>query len=87
MIFSTLSRPHKRPVNHVTRQPTCEIVCAIGDNKHVHLKTELRGHEDFSFGTAWHPSGNTFEAGSEDRTLRVRDVRDMSESLQVVALR
>lgn len=83
------------PVNHATRQPAGKIVCAVGDDKLVQMLdgdsgdriAELRGHDDFSFATAWHPDGTIFATGSQDGTCRVWDVRNMSQSLRIIGAR
>lgn len=36
------------------------------------------GHLDYSFATAWHPDGNIFATGNQDKTCRVWDVRKLS---------
>lgn len=84
--------PLPSAVNHATRQGCGKMVCAVGDDKLVHVldgdtgKTiaRLQGHSDFSFATWWHPSGNYFASGSQDMTSRVWDVRQMSQSLCVL---
>ncbi|KAI7734815.1 hypothetical protein M8C21_017788, partial [Ambrosia artemisiifolia] len=45
----------------------------------------LQGHLDFSFASAWHPSGQTFVTGNQDKTCRVWDVRKLSESFMAMA--
>ncbi|MCI24682.1 WD-repeat protein-like protein, partial [Trifolium medium] len=30
----------------------------------------LSGHQDYSFASAWHPGGNTFATGNQDKTCR-----------------
>ncbi|KAB1226578.1 putative WD repeat-containing protein C2A9.03 [Morella rubra] len=41
----------------------------------------LCGHLDFSFASAWHPDVVTFATGNQDKTCRVWDVRNLSESV------
>jgi len=44
----------------------------------------LRGHLDFSFAAAWHPSGLLLATGNQDATSRVWDLRNTKESLHVL---
>lgn len=44
----------------------------------------MKGHLDFSFASAWHPDGNTFATGNQDKTCRVWDVRHLSESITIL---
>ena len=44
----------------------------------------LRGHLDFSFAAAWHPSGLLLATGNQDATTRVWDLRNTRESLHVL---
>ena len=44
----------------------------------------LRGHLDFSFAAAWHPSGLLLATGNQDATARVWDLRNTKESLHVL---
>lgn len=41
----------------------------------------LHGHLDFSFASAWHPDGQTFATGNQDKTCRVWDIRNLSKSV------
>ena len=80
------------PVNHATRQPNGKMIVVAGDDKPVQILdgdsgeriTQLHGHKHFSFATGWHPSGQMFATGSQDRTCRVWDVRNMSQSFSVL---
>lgn len=45
---------------------------------------DLRGHLDYSFASAWNPDGRTFATGNQDKTCRVWDVRNLSQSLAVL---
>lgn len=81
-----------KPVNHATRQPDGKMVAVAGDDKPIQVIdgesgdriAQLPGHKDFSFATGWHPDGRMFATGSQDRTCRVWDVRNMSRSLSVL---
>lgn len=44
----------------------------------------LSGHLDFSFASAWHPDGVTFSTGNQDKTCRVWDIRNLSQSVAVL---
>ncbi|KAH9804551.1 WD REPEATS REGION domain-containing protein [Citrus sinensis] len=44
----------------------------------------LCGHLDFSFASAWHPDGVTFATGNQDKTCRIWDLRNLSESVAVL---
>lgn len=44
----------------------------------------LKGHLDYSFASAWHPDGHILATGSQDKTCRLWDVRNTSESLAVL---
>lgn len=81
-----------KPVNHATRQPNGKMVAVAGDHHSIQVidgdKGDkialLRGHEDFSFATSWHPNGRMFATGSQDKTCRIWDVRNMSQSFCVL---
>ncbi|XP_059658556.1 uncharacterized WD repeat-containing protein C2A9.03-like [Cornus florida] len=80
------------PVNHTSLSPDGKLVVIVGDNPDGILvdsqtgKTvmPLRGHLDFSFASAWHPDGNTFATGNQDKTCRVWDARNLSKSVAVL---
>uniref|UniRef100_A0A6V7QXG1 Uncharacterized protein n=1 Tax=Ananas comosus var. bracteatus TaxID=296719 RepID=A0A6V7QXG1_ANACO len=80
------------PVNHTSLSPDGKLLVIVGDNpegiladahtgKTVH---DLRGHLDYSFASAWNPDGRTFATGNQDKTCRVWDVRNLSQSLAVL---
>ncbi|OAY75061.1 putative WD repeat-containing protein [Ananas comosus] len=50
----------------------------------VNTVHDLRGHLDYSFASAWNPDGRTFATGNQDKTCRVWDVRNLSQSLVVL---
>jgi len=80
------------PVNHATRQPEGKMVAVAGDDNPIQVIdgdsgdriARLHGHEEYSFATGWHPGGRMFATGSQDRTCRVWDVRNMSQSISVL---
>ncbi|KAI3820430.1 hypothetical protein L1987_07977 [Smallanthus sonchifolius] len=77
------------PVNHTSISPDGKLLIVVGDNPEGLLvdsssgKTvaSLHGHLDFSFASAWHPDGQTFATGNQDKTCRVWDVRNLSKSV------
>jgi WD40 repeat protein len=83
---------YEKAVNHATRQPDGKMAAIVGDDKPVFVMdgdsgekiARLHGHEDFSFATGWHPNGRLFATGSQDRTCRVWDVRNMAQSVAVL---
>lgn len=44
----------------------------------------MHGHLDYSFASAWHPNGQIFATGNQDRTCRVWDVRNLSKAVTVL---
>ncbi|KAH9804555.1 WD REPEATS REGION domain-containing protein [Citrus sinensis] len=50
----------------------------------VNTTASLCGHLDFSFASAWHPDGVTFATGNQDKTCRIWDLRNLSESVAVL---
>ncbi|KAB5521983.1 hypothetical protein DKX38_026302 [Salix brachista] len=80
------------PVNHTSLSPDGKLLTIVGDNPAGMLvnsstgKTvaSLSGHRDFSFASAWHPDGVTFATGNQDKTCRIWDTRNLSESVAVL---
>ncbi|KAL2455372.1 Transducin/WD40 repeat-like superfamily protein [Abeliophyllum distichum] len=80
------------PVNHTSLSPDGKLIIIVGDNPDGMLvdsqtgKTvmPLHGHLDFSFASAWHPDGNLFATGNQDKTCRVWDARNLSKSVAVL---
>nr|AHG30905.1 putative WD-repeat protein [Narcissus tazetta] len=79
------------PVNHTSLSPDGKLLAIVGDDPEgllvdAHtgkIVKELHGHKDYSFASAWHPDGNVFATGNQDKTCRLWDVRNLSESLAV----
>ncbi|XP_059666602.1 uncharacterized WD repeat-containing protein C2A9.03-like isoform X2 [Cornus florida] len=77
------------PVNHTSQSPDGKLLVIVGDNKDGLLvdsgtgKTVVPfiGHLDFSFASAWRPDGLTFATGNQDKTCRIWDVRNLSNSV------
>lgn len=44
----------------------------------------VKGHRDYSFASAWHPDGRSFATGSQDKTCRVWDVRNLTKPVTVL---
>ncbi|BAB02803.1 WD domain protein-like [Arabidopsis thaliana] len=80
------------PVNHASLSPDGKLLAIVGDNPEGLIvdpntgKTleTLSGHLDFSFASAWHPDGVTFSTGNQDKTCRVWDIRNLSQSVTVL---
>ncbi|KAL6543029.1 hypothetical protein OROHE_010549 [Orobanche hederae] len=77
------------PVNHTSLNPDGNLLIVVGDDRDgllVDFRTgkaiaTLCGHSDYSFASAWHPSGTTFATGNQDRTSRIWDIRNLSKSV------
>ncbi|KAE9599150.1 hypothetical protein Lal_00043852 [Lupinus albus] len=80
------------PVNHTSLSLDSKIIAIVGDNPEGLLVdsqtgktiTSLYGHLDYSFASAWHPDGRIFATGNQDKTCRVWDVRNLSQSVAVL---
>jgi WD40 repeat protein len=44
----------------------------------------MKGHLDYSFASAWSPDGLTFATGNQDKTCRIWDARNLSQSVHVL---
>ncbi|KAL0328612.1 UNVERIFIED_CONTAM: putative WD repeat-containing protein C2A9.03 [Sesamum calycinum] len=81
--------PFSWPVNHTSLSPDGRLLLIVGDDpdgilvdfRSGEVIASLRGHSDYSFATAWHPSGLTFATGNQDRTCRIWDMRNLSNSV------
>ncbi|KAG9157377.1 hypothetical protein Leryth_005001 [Lithospermum erythrorhizon] len=58
--------------------------CLLADAKSGKVVSNLRGHLDYSFSSAWHPDGRIVATGNQDTTCRLWDLRNLSESLAVL---
>ncbi|VVB16183.1 unnamed protein product [Arabis nemorensis] len=80
------------PVNHSSLSPDGKLVAVVGDDPNGLLVDSsngqtvgtLKGHLDYSFASAWHPNGVTFATGNQDKTCRIWDTRNLSESVAVL---
>ncbi|KAK4386860.1 putative WD repeat-containing protein C2A9.03 [Sesamum angolense] len=81
--------PFSWPVNHTSLSPDSRLLLIVGDDpdgilvdfRSGEVIASLRGHSDYSFASAWHPSGLTFATGNQDRTCRIWDMRNLSNSV------
>ncbi|XP_074572598.1 putative WD repeat-containing protein C2A9.03 isoform X4 [Curcuma longa] len=79
-------------VNSTSTSPDGRLLAIVGDNKDGLLvdpqsgkvASNLKGHFDYSFASAWHPDGSIIATGSQDKTCRLWDVRNTSHSLAVL---
>ncbi|KAL3830449.1 hypothetical protein ACJIZ3_019251 [Penstemon smallii] len=58
--------------------------CLIADAQSGKILSNLKGHLDYSFASAWHPDGRILATGNQDTTCRLWDIRNLSESLSVL---
>lgn len=50
----------------------------------LQVAASVRGHQDYSFASAWHPDGHVFATGNQDKTCRVWDVRNLSSPIAIL---
>ncbi|CAO3686287.1 unnamed protein product [Umbelopsis ramanniana] len=68
------------------------ILCAVGDSTDSILADAqsgevikvLHGHIDYSFACCWSPDDRYLATGNQDKTTRIYDIRNMSETLHVL---
>ncbi|KAJ1267439.1 hypothetical protein BS78_07G055800 [Paspalum vaginatum] len=80
------------PVNHTSLSPDGKLAIIVGDDTDALLvdansgKTihSMKGHLDYSFASAWNPDGQTFATGNQDKTCRIWDARNLSQSVHVL---
>ncbi|WVZ94945.1 hypothetical protein U9M48_040771 [Paspalum notatum var. saurae] len=79
-------------VNHTSLSPDGKLAIIVGDDTDALLvdansgKTihSMKGHLDYSFASAWNPDGRTFATGNQDKTCRIWDARNLSQSVHVL---
>ncbi|XP_010916899.1 uncharacterized WD repeat-containing protein C2A9.03 isoform X2 [Elaeis guineensis] len=59
-------------------------VCLLADSQSGKVIGDLKGHSDYSFASAWHPDGHILATGNQDKTCRLWDVRNLSQSFAVL---
>ncbi|XP_075518796.1 putative WD repeat-containing protein C2A9.03 isoform X2 [Primulina tabacum] len=58
--------------------------CLIADAQSGKVVSNLKGHIDYSFASAWHPNGQVLATGNQDTTCRLWDIRNLSESFAIL---
>ncbi|XP_012838914.1 PREDICTED: uncharacterized WD repeat-containing protein C2A9.03 isoform X2 [Erythranthe guttata] len=79
-------------VNNTSVSPDGKMVAILGDSAECLLAdaqsgkvmSNLKGHLDYSFASAWHPDGRILATGNQDTTCRLWDIRKPSESIAVL---
>uniref|UniRef100_A0A7N1A828 DUF2415 domain-containing protein n=1 Tax=Kalanchoe fedtschenkoi TaxID=63787 RepID=A0A7N1A828_KALFE len=79
-------------LQHTSVSPDGKLALVVGDDPDGLLvdsvtgKTisTVHGHLDYSFASAWHPNGITFATGNQDKTCRIWDVRNVSQSVDIL---
>ncbi|XP_042015950.1 uncharacterized WD repeat-containing protein C2A9.03-like isoform X2 [Salvia splendens] len=91
--FSCLNRfTFPWSVNNISASPDGKLLAILGDSPECLLAdaqsgkvvSNLKGHLDYSFASAWHPDGNILATGNQDTTCRLWDIRNLSESVHVL---
>ncbi|XP_022773159.1 uncharacterized WD repeat-containing protein C2A9.03-like isoform X1 [Durio zibethinus] len=60
------------------------VECLIADAQSGKVTSNLKGHLDYSFASAWHPDGQILATGNQDTTCRLWDIRNLSKSLAIL---
>lgn len=58
--------------------------CLIADSQSGKAVATLKGHLDYSFSSAWHPGGFVLATGNQDTTCRLWDIRNLSQSTDIL---
>ncbi|CAM8979210.1 unnamed protein product [Rhodiola kirilowii] len=58
--------------------------CLIADSQSGKVVATLKGHLDYSFSSAWHPDGRVLATGNQDTTCRLWDIRNLSQSTDLL---
>ncbi|KAI8344675.1 WD40-repeat-containing domain protein [Chlamydoabsidia padenii] len=80
------------PVNCSAMSQDKHMLCVVGDSTETHLVDASSGkvikilddHHDFSFTCCYSPDGRTLATGNQDKTTRIYDIRNLSQSLHVL---
>ncbi|GAB2271159.1 hypothetical protein Dimus_006005 [Dionaea muscipula] len=60
------------------------VDCLVVDSQSGKVVSNLKGHLDYSFSSAWHPNGQILATGNQDMTCRLWDIRKTSQSLAIL---
>ncbi|KAL3371502.1 hypothetical protein AABB24_008173 [Solanum stoloniferum] len=79
-------------VNNTSVSPDDKLLAILGDSPECLLAdaqsgkvvSNLKGHLDYSFSSAWHPDGRILATGNQDTTCRLWDIRNTSQSIAVL---
>ncbi|KAL9234249.1 hypothetical protein vseg_009137 [Gypsophila vaccaria] len=79
-------------VNNISMSPDGKLMAVLGDSAECFISdsntgkvmSTLKGHLDYSFSSAWHPDGRILATGNQDTTCRLWDIRNTSQSLEVL---
>ncbi|KAK9742581.1 hypothetical protein RND81_03G183500 [Saponaria officinalis] len=79
-------------VNNTSMSPDGKLMAVLGDSADCLVSdsntgkviSTLQGHLDYSFSSAWHPDGRILATGNQDTTCRLWDIRNTSQSLDVL---
>ncbi|KAK7311608.1 hypothetical protein RJT34_09862 [Clitoria ternatea] len=79
-------------VNNTSVSPDGRLLAVLGDSTECLIADAntgkitgiLKGHLDYSFASAWHPDGRILATGNQDKTCRLWDIRNLSESIAVL---
>ncbi|KAL2893885.1 putative WD repeat-containing protein C2A9.03 [Bienertia sinuspersici] len=79
-------------VNNASVSPNGKLMAVLGDSAECLVSeshtgkviSTLKGHSDYSFASAWHPDGRILATGNQDTTCRLWDIRNMSQSFEVL---
>ncbi|KAI4389437.1 hypothetical protein MLD38_001665 [Melastoma candidum] len=79
-------------VNNTSVNPDGKLLAVLGDSEDCLISDAqsgkmiscLKGHLDYSFASAWHPDGRILATGNQDRTCRLWDIRNTSQSFAVL---
>ncbi|GAB2260441.1 hypothetical protein Droror1_Dr00011296 [Drosera rotundifolia] len=80
------------PVNNTSVSEDGKLMAVLGDSadglvvdaQSGKVISNLRGHHDYSFTSAWHPNSQILTTGNQDMTCRLWDMRNTAESLAVL---